>query len=71
MFLATLLMFAVSVAHWVLTMVFFMNTMLASILSCSPETGPVRDFVAREWLPLINVGSCPPRSPLFSKIVFR
>ncbi|EIM91593.1 uncharacterized protein STEHIDRAFT_153223 [Stereum hirsutum FP-91666 SS1] len=55
MFLATLLMFTVSIAHWVLTLVFFMDTMLASILSCSPKTGPVRDFVAREWLPLINI----------------
>lgn len=67
MFLATLLMFTVSIAHWVLTLVFFMDTMLASILSCSPEAGPVRDFVAREWLPLINVGSSPPRTPKFQR----
>lgn len=59
MFLATLIMFGVAVAHWGLTMVFFMKTMLASILSCDPATGTVPDFVAREWLPLINVCSFP------------
>lgn len=57
MFITTLIMFGVAVAHWGLTMVFFINTMLASILSCGPETGSVDDFVAREWLPFINVWS--------------
>lgn len=57
MFLATLIMFSVAVSHWSLTMVFFMNTMLTSIDACGPTTGVVSDFVAREWLPLINVSS--------------
>lgn len=55
MLLATLIMFSVAVTHWGLTLIFFTHTMLDSIRSCGPDTGAVSDFVAREWLPLINV----------------